>query len=84
MFTELNNLLHRVSESQLPVHNDLSTLVNSFADFFTEKITKIREKLRQTPSVTITIPVSFPFKMTSRSIVSEEDVGKMINKANDK
>ena len=37
MFTVLNKRLHRVSESQLPVHNDLSTLVNSFADFFQRK-----------------------------------------------
>ena len=43
MFTVLNKHLHRVSESQLPVRNDLSTLVNRFADFFTEKMTKIRE-----------------------------------------
>ena len=84
MFTVLNKLLHRVSETQLPVHNDLSTLVNSFADFFTEKITKIREKLRQTSIVTTAIPVSCPFKMTSFSTVSEEDVEKMIRKANDK
>ena len=84
MFTVLNKLLYRVSETQLPVHNGLSTLVNSFADFFTEKITKIREKLRQTPIVTTTTPVSSPFKMTSFSTVIEEDVEKMIRKANDK
>ena len=83
MFTVLNKLLHRVSETQLPVHNDLSSLVNSFADFFTEKITKVREKLRQTPIVTTTIPVSCPFK-TSFSTVTEEDVEKMVRKANDK
>ena len=84
MLIVLNKPLHRVSETQLPVNNDLSTLVNSFADFFTKKITKIREKLRRTPIVTATTPVSCPFKMTSFSTVSEEDVEKMIRKANDK
>ncbi len=45
LFKVLDNLLHRKKESALPSHNSKADLANTFADFFVEKIEKIRSDL---------------------------------------
>jgi len=85
MYSILSKLLHRSSPTLLPAHDDLPTLANSFAIFFTEKITKIRDSLQQHSStVSFPDPDNCPSKMTSFSSICEDDVLKLIKKANDK
>ena len=51
LFSVVNKLLHRTSEAQLPVYDNLSELTNSFANFFVDKISMIRSTLDSSPSV---------------------------------
>ena len=45
LFATFDKLLHRKSKAKLPHSEDHESLANDFADFFTDKITAIREEL---------------------------------------
>ena len=42
LWSSINKILHRKKSTQLPDHDQLSTLTNSFSSFFVDKIAKIR------------------------------------------
>ena len=45
LFATFDKLLHRKSKAKLPHSEDHKSLANAFADFFTDKMTAIREEL---------------------------------------
>ena len=46
LFSNFDIALHRKSEKKFPHSHDNISLANAFADFFTDKITAIREELQ--------------------------------------
>ncbi len=47
LFRVVDKLLHRNSQTPLPSHDSMNVLVDQFANFFVDKIAKIRESLNQ-------------------------------------
>ena len=46
LFSEMNHLLHKPTETPLPPHDLPEVLANQFAEYFSEKIEKIRHELQ--------------------------------------
>ena len=46
LFSEMNHLLHKPTETPLPPHDSPEALANQFAEYFSEKIEKIRRELQ--------------------------------------
>ena len=46
LFSEMNHLLHKPTETPLPPHDSPEVLANQFAEYFSEKIEKIRRELQ--------------------------------------
>ena len=46
LFREMNHLLHKSTETPLPPHDSPEVLANQFAEYFSEKIEKIRLELQ--------------------------------------
>ena len=85
LYSVLNKLLHRVTETQLPVHDCPSELANRFAIFFIEKISRIRDGLHTCHTHLHSVETSScTISMVKFSSVSQEDVEKIIGKANNK
>ena len=45
LFRVINEILHTKDKQPLPQHTNLTDLLNSFSDFFQQKIARIRENL---------------------------------------
>ena len=74
--TLINNLTTKQQPQQWPPHKSEEDLVEDFAKFFLEKITKIREALRYKPVYT---PTSIdPPKLQGFTSLKDEDVHKVI------
>ncbi|CAB4021845.1 Hypothetical predicted protein, partial [Paramuricea clavata] len=50
LFNTIDRLLHRKSEKHYPTCNSIAELCNSFANFFSEKIVAIRQKIDDLPN----------------------------------
>jgi hypothetical protein len=85
LYGVLNYLLHRQKEQQLPSHDNLYELTSRFADFFMDKIQKIREKIqymKDDTSVSILEnEVCTSAVMSEFQLVTEEDIKKIIAKS---
>ena len=82
LFSTVNKLLHRQSEGRLPTSDNVSTLTTAFADYFTEKISLIRDDL---DTKRTSIVDSFPdsslrcnSSFTEFKSVSPEELSKLI------
>ena len=74
--TLINNLTTKQQTQQWPPHKSEEDLVEDFAKFFLEKITKIREALRDKPVYTPTS--NDPPKLQGFTSLKDEDVLKVI------
>ena len=83
LFFVVDKLLHRKTEPQLPVHENLNELTNRFADFFVEKIRKIRSSFGTTSCIEPDVP-EMNCKMTEFSPVSSKELETIIKKSNNK
>jgi len=82
-----NDLLHRKENAILPTHKSPTDLADHFAEFFTDKIKKIRTNLAPDLSVNITnmenTAAEIP-KMQQLSKIADVDLKKIIQKGNSK
>ncbi len=84
LFKVVDKLLHKNEEPKLPTHTSLHELCESFADFFVNKITKIRLDLSSIRSCAQHIPskqVPNCNKLIEFAPSTEEDVQKIIMKS---
>ena len=73
----VNKLLHRTSEAQLPVYDNLRELTNRFANVFVDKISMIRSTLDSPPSIVL-------YSLSDFSPVSINEIESIIKKSNNK
>ena len=79
LFKVVNKLFHRSGPSPLPRHESAELLANMFADFFVEKIEKIRQQFDANPTAS-----SWPCQRQTKHLlttfppVTEEHVEKLI------
>ena len=86
MYKAINSALNRKQESPLPACNDAKILADDFAEFFDNKISKIRNTLdNQIVGKTLKEPVDFidPI-LTSFQPLGEPAVGKILQKMRNK
>ena len=84
-----NKLLYKGKVSSLPSHTSVEELANRFADFFTDKIVKIRRVLgsdvftQDTPDSNIETPsnTSKPPELSSFEPASQEEILKLIKES---
>ena len=91
LFRVINEILHTRDKQPLPQHTDLKELLDSFCDFFQQKITKIREKLdmddidvNMATAMTSVLPLEDTpplAKFSSFDALTVEDVKKIIAKS---
>ena len=74
----LGDVLHRLSAKILPSINPSQLLADSFVEFFTEKIEKIRSTLSTSLNLQHIIPDSPPPMFASFSTLTEDQVTKII------
>ena len=77
LWKELNNILHRKSESVLPECKDDKSLANRFSSFFTNKITKIHSSFNSQSAHSLSPDVA-PASLDNFTPVIENQVGKVI------
>jgi hypothetical protein len=90
LFQITNELLHRKKVSVLPTHCNPTELCEKFADFFGNKIEKIRKQLKSLVSRDSAIPADQPCDIASIprlnqfTPISEDDLKKLICSSNSK
>ena len=84
LFSEMNHLLHKPTDTPLPPHDSAEILANQFSDYFSEKIDNIRRELQccigHPPSTSPTqpCPVRVINELSSFDKVSVENVSELI------
>ena len=85
IFKIANSLLHKSNETPLPEHESSQELANRFADFFTEKINKIRQQLESAQSRSKSSSDKNSQKcseiLSSFEPASEEEIRKLVMQA---
>ena len=85
LFSVVNKLLHRKSETQLPAYDNQNELTNRFANFFINKIRNIRCELGDAlPYKESEISTATSCELTVFSAVTTSDIQSLINKSNNK
>ena len=78
LWQSLRKVLHRTSETVLPAHSSEKNLADTFASFFTNKISKIRDTFSASGSFNDT-PDYVPPAFNTFKPVTEDEVRKCIN-----
>ena len=78
LWQTLNDVLHRSAAKVLPSVNSPQLLANKFVDFFTEKITNIRQSFANSNPPQYTDSDLIPPVFSAFSSVSEDQVAKII------
>ena len=84
LFRVVNQLLGKNNEVKLPSYDTVEEVLEKFGNFFTSKITKIREDLDSQPLPTkpiIPLGAFSTASLTSFKPVSSEDIIKLVKKA---
>ena len=85
VFGVINKLLHRNPETNLPSHDSPEELANHFVDFFSEKITMIRQDLlsQQSPTTDSDLPTQefTSAKLTDFASASEKEIETLIKQS---
>ena len=76
----LRKVLHRTSETVLPAHSSEKSLADTFASFFTNKISKMRDTF-PTSGAFNDAPDSVPPAFNTFKPVTEDEVSKCINES---
>ena len=80
LWQSLRKVLHRTSETVLPAHSSEKSLADTFASFFTNKISKIRDTFPTSGSFN-DAPESVPPAFNTFKPVTEDEVRKCINES---
>ena len=80
LWQSLRKVLHRTSETVLPAHSSEKSLADTFASFFTNKISKIRDTFSASGSFNDT-PDYVPPAFNTFKPVTEDEVRKCINES---
>ena len=80
LWQSLRKVLHRTSETVLPAHSSEKSLVDTFASFFTNKISKIRDTFPTSGSFN-DAPDSVSPAFSTFKPVTEDEVSKCINES---
>ena len=80
LWQSLRKVLHRTSETVLPTHSSEKTLADTFASFFTNKISKIRDTFR-TSGLFNDAPKSVHPAFNTFEPVTEDKVSKCIKES---
>ena len=80
-FSILNTLLHKTNNRPLPKHDDPLELAESFATFFTEKVSTVRRGIgaNDTDTPQGSLEASGVNKLETFKLVQEEEVNKLIS-----
>ena len=83
LFKVVTNLLHKKEEPKLPSHSSVEDLCEDFANFFTDKITKIREELgcMTIKNKDCAFSQRIRASLTNLSPATEDEVHKIIMKS---
>ena len=85
IYKTINHYLDEGSNKTLPSHNDDLTLANEMADFFLEKVNKIRTNIDCDPTVDLSLRSSFhesvtdSTRLSSFRLLDDDDVVKLVN-----
>lgn len=87
LFQICNNLLHKIKDNSLPSHSSPAELANKFVQYFKDKITKIREDLKN--DIAPTTEFQSEEERTNSNLgnfkeISEAEVSKLILSGNSK
>ena len=84
LFTTVNKLLQKESVKRYPPSPDTNVLVNSFADFFSEKIDKIHFELMQKQAIVcstaLTTSSCCQFEFSDFTVVSQDTIRELTHK----
>ena len=80
LWQSLRKVLHRTSETVLPAHSSEKSLADTFASFFTNKISKIRDTFPTSGSFN-DAPESVPPAFNTFKPVAEDEVSKYIKES---
>ena len=80
LWQSFRKVLHRTSETVLPAHSSEKSLADTFASFFTNKISKIRDTFPTSGSFNVTLDLVPPPFNTFKP-VTEDEVRKCINES---
>ena len=84
LFTTVNKLLQNESVKRYPPSPDTNVLVNSFADFFAEKIDKIHSELMQKQAIVcptaLTTSSCCQFEFSHFTVVSQDTIRELTHK----
>ena len=83
LWQSLRKVLHCTSETVLPAHSSEKSLADTFASFFTNKISKIRDTFPTSGSFNVA-PDSVPPAFNTFKSVTEDEVSKCINESSTK
>ena len=81
LWRELHKVLHRSHSTTLPTCESSKSLADHFATFFSNKIMKIRESFSSSESCDMVHPPFDPPKLTVFTQVTQNEIGKIINKS---
>jgi hypothetical protein len=84
LFKVVNKLLHKPQDNPLPTHETPEELANRFADFFVEKIRKIRQNLSEIQNAWNDLemePESCNANLSELKPATEEEIKKLIMKS---
>ena len=84
LWNTFKKLLHKSSTIILPDHISPIDLANTFGNFFSDKIVKIRVALKSSVPVSLTIPNSNSSALSSFEPVSEGDILKILKSSTTK
>ena len=82
LFRITEELMHAAKEAVLPSHSDPQDLADQFANFFDEKIEKIRQEFTEDPD--LSEPVDQPPLLVEFSPITEQELKKIIMSGNSK
>ena len=80
LWQSLRKVLHRTSETVLPAHSSERSLADTFASFFTNKISKIRDIFPTSDSFN-DAPASVPPAFNTFKPVTEDEISKCIKES---
>ena len=80
LWQSMRKVLHRTSETVLPAHSSEKSLADTFASFFTNKISKIRDTFPTSGSFN-NAPESVPPAFNTFKPVTEDNVSKCIKES---
>ena len=78
----INSLLNKNNDKVFPSHADAKVLANKFADFYNEKIEKIRSTLTETSQPTVYLKKMNIVDLSEFTIVSNEEVLTILESLN--